>query len=103
MPRKGERFKFAASGQAMSGPIFRFHGFWSSDVICAVADTFRTILGVRFYISDLEGLLELIPGGGLVVVPSAPVMTRLAEDPAHRAALEGADFAITDSGYMVLL
>jgi UDP-N-acetyl-D-mannosaminuronic acid transferase (WecB/TagA/CpsF family) len=30
-------------------------------------------------------------------------MTRLAEDPAHRAALEGADFAITDSGYMVLL
>jgi N-acetylglucosaminyldiphosphoundecaprenol N-acetyl-beta-D-mannosaminyltransferase len=68
-----------------------------------VPDTFRTILGVRFYISDLEGLLDLIPGGGLVVVPSAPVMTRLAEDPAHRAALEGADFAITDSGYMVLL
>jgi N-acetylglucosaminyldiphosphoundecaprenol N-acetyl-beta-D-mannosaminyltransferase len=61
------------------------------------------ILGVRFYISDLEGLLDLIPGGGLVVVPSAPVMTRLAEDPAHRAALEGADFAVTDSGYMVLL
>lgn len=66
-------------------------------------DTFRTILGVRFYISDLEGLLELIPRAGLVVVPSAPVMSRLAEDPAHRAALEGADFAITDSGYMVLL
>jgi UDP-N-acetyl-D-mannosaminuronic acid transferase (WecB/TagA/CpsF family) len=30
-------------------------------------------------------------------------MTRLAEDPAHREALEGADFAVTDSGYMVLL
>jgi N-acetylglucosaminyldiphosphoundecaprenol N-acetyl-beta-D-mannosaminyltransferase len=68
-----------------------------------VRDTFRKILGVRFYISDLEGLLDLVPGGGLIVVPSAPVMTRLAEDPAHRAALEGADFAITDSGYMVLL
>jgi N-acetylglucosaminyldiphosphoundecaprenol N-acetyl-beta-D-mannosaminyltransferase len=69
----------------------------------AVRDTFRKILGVRFYISDLEGLLDLVPGGGLIVVPSAPVMTRLAQDPAHRAAMEGADFAITDSGYMVLL
>jgi N-acetylglucosaminyldiphosphoundecaprenol N-acetyl-beta-D-mannosaminyltransferase len=68
-----------------------------------VQDTFRKILGVRFYIADLEGLLNLIPEGGLIVVPSAPVMTRLAEDAAHRAALEGADFAITDSGYMVLL
>jgi N-acetylglucosaminyldiphosphoundecaprenol N-acetyl-beta-D-mannosaminyltransferase len=68
-----------------------------------VRDTFRKILGVRFYTSDLEGLLELVDGGGLIVVPSAPVMTRLSEDPAHREALEGADFAITDSAYMVLL
>jgi UDP-N-acetyl-D-mannosaminuronic acid transferase (WecB/TagA/CpsF family) len=68
-----------------------------------VRDKFRTILGVRFYIADLEGLLDLVPGGGLIVVPSAPVMVRLADDPAHREALEGADFAITDSGYMVLL
>jgi UDP-N-acetyl-D-mannosaminuronic acid transferase (WecB/TagA/CpsF family) len=68
-----------------------------------VRDTFRKILGVRFYVADLEGLLDLIPGAGLVVVPSAPVMSRLAEDPAHRAALEGADLAVTDSGFMVLL
>jgi UDP-N-acetyl-D-mannosaminuronic acid transferase (WecB/TagA/CpsF family) len=61
------------------------------------------ILGVRFYISDLEGLLDLIPQGGLIVVPSAPVMSRLAEDPAHRLALESSDFAVTDSAYMVLL
>jgi N-acetylglucosaminyldiphosphoundecaprenol N-acetyl-beta-D-mannosaminyltransferase len=68
-----------------------------------VRDTFRTILGVRFYVSNLEGLLDLVPGAGLVVVPSAPVMSRLADDPAHREALEGADFAVTDSGLMVLL
>jgi N-acetylglucosaminyldiphosphoundecaprenol N-acetyl-beta-D-mannosaminyltransferase len=68
-----------------------------------VQDNFRKILGVRFYISDLAGLLELVDGGGLIVVPSAPVMTRLEEDPAHLEALEGADFAITDSGFMVLL
>ena len=66
-------------------------------------DTFRKILGVRFYISDIEGLLELVDRGGLVVVPSAPVMVRLADDPAHRGALESADFAITDSGFMVML
>jgi len=80
-----------------------FHGFWSSYLMRTVRDTFRMILGVRFYISDLEGLLDFVPGGGLIVVPSAPVMTRLAEDPAHREALEGADIAVTDSAFMVLL
>jgi N-acetylglucosaminyldiphosphoundecaprenol N-acetyl-beta-D-mannosaminyltransferase len=68
-----------------------------------VRDPFRKILGVRFYTSDLEGLLDLVPGGGLIVVPSAPVMARLGLDAAHRRALEGADFAVTDSSYMVLL
>jgi N-acetylglucosaminyldiphosphoundecaprenol N-acetyl-beta-D-mannosaminyltransferase len=68
-----------------------------------VADTFRTILGVRFYISDLEGLLDLFPNAGLIVVPSAPVMVRLEVDAAHREALEGADFAVTDSTLMVYL
>lgn len=66
-------------------------------------DPFRKILGVRFYASDLEGLLDRVPGGGLIVVPSAPVMAKLASDPAHRRALEGADFAVTDSSYMVFL
>ena len=58
---------------------------------------------MRFYIADLEGLLDRVPGGGLIVVPSAPVMSRLVEDEAHREALEGADFAVTDSAFMVLL
>ena len=58
---------------------------------------------MRFYIADLEGLLELVGRGGLIVVPSAPVMTRMADDPAHREALESADLAVTDSSYMVLL
>jgi UDP-N-acetyl-D-mannosaminuronic acid transferase (WecB/TagA/CpsF family) len=68
-----------------------------------VRDIFRKILGVRFYISDLEGLVDLVPEGGLIVAPSAPVLVRLADDPAHREALEGADLAITDSSFMVLL
>ncbi len=68
-----------------------------------VRDNFRKILGVNFYVADLEGLLDLVDAGGLIVAPSAPVMVRLEEDPAHREAVEGADLAITDSGFMVLL
>ncbi len=64
---------------------------------------FRQILGIRFYVGSLEGLLELTMQGGLIAVPSAPVLTRLPEDEAHRQAVEGCDFAITDSGFMVLL
>ncbi len=58
---------------------------------------------MRFYVSDLDGLLDLVAEGGLIVVPSAPVLVHLADDAAHRAALEQADFAVTDSGFMVLL
>ena len=70
---------------------------------CRVPDHFRTILGVRFFIGDLDGLLERITQGGLIVAPSAPVMVRMEDDPAHRVAMEGADLAITDSSLMVLL
>ena len=64
---------------------------------------FRRILGIRFYVGPLDGLLALTQQGGLIAVPSAPVLTRLPEDSAHREAVEGCDFAITDSGFMVLL
>jgi N-acetylglucosaminyldiphosphoundecaprenol N-acetyl-beta-D-mannosaminyltransferase len=63
----------------------------------------QTILGVPFYTGDFTGLLQRTQQGGLIVVPSAPVLVGLADDPAHRAAVEGADLAITDSGFMVLL
>src|ERR1039457_6773381 len=60
--------------------ILRFNGFSTFDDTRPVPDAFRKILGVRFYISDLEGLIELVAGGGLIVVPSAPVMVRLPGD-----------------------
>ena len=65
--------------------------------------TTKIILGVKFYAGGMPGLLERTIEGGLIVVPSAPVMVNLAGDPAHRLAIEGSDFAIADSGFMVLL
>jgi UDP-N-acetyl-D-mannosaminuronic acid transferase (WecB/TagA/CpsF family) len=68
-----------------------------------MSDPFRQILGIRFFTGGMEELLDRTAGGGLIVVPSAPVLVKLQTDPAHREALEGSDFAITDSAYMVIL
>jgi UDP-N-acetyl-D-mannosaminuronic acid transferase (WecB/TagA/CpsF family) len=67
-------------------------------------DEFRQILGVRFYVGNLGGLLDRATNGaGLIVVPSAPVLSRMPDDSAHAEALVNCDFAITDSGLMVWL
>lgn len=66
-------------------------------------DHYRRILGVLFYVGPIEGLLDRTMCGGLIVVPSAPVLVNLPVDPAHRQAIESSDLAVTDSGFMVLL
>jgi UDP-N-acetyl-D-mannosaminuronic acid transferase (WecB/TagA/CpsF family) len=63
----------------------------------------KHILRLRFYVGSIQGLLTRTLRGGLIVVPSAPVLVDLEDDEAHREALEGSDFAITDSGFFVLL
>jgi UDP-N-acetyl-D-mannosaminuronic acid transferase (WecB/TagA/CpsF family) len=64
---------------------------------------FRQILGVRFFTGSAEEAVTLGMRGGLVVVPSAPVLVTASEDAATQAALVESDFAITDSGLMILL
>jgi len=65
---------------------------------------FQQILGVRFFVGDARGAIEEVSQrGGLVVVPSAPTLKNLASDKGYREALLGADFAIADSAFMVLL
>lgn len=68
-----------------------------------MTDDFKQILGIRFYTGDLKGLLEQTLQGGLIVVPSGPVLVDLPDNPALREALEHSDLAITDSGFLVLL
>jgi UDP-N-acetyl-D-mannosaminuronic acid transferase (WecB/TagA/CpsF family) len=65
---------------------------------------FQQILGVRFFVGDAQGAIdEVSEHGGLVVVPAAPALKNLAVDKGYREALLGADFAIADSAFMVLL
>ena len=64
---------------------------------------YRQILGIRFFTGTVEEAVALGLRGGLVAVPSAPVFVSMVEDPANRDALLGSDFAIADSGLMVLV
>ena len=64
---------------------------------------YRRILGVKFFVGDAPEAVEIGTRGGLVVVPAAPAMLELAHDHDYRQALLGADLAITDSGFLVIL
>jgi UDP-N-acetyl-D-mannosaminuronic acid transferase (WecB/TagA/CpsF family) len=64
---------------------------------------FQSILGIKFYIGDLPGVLELCAAGNFIVVPAAPALVDLTTDVQYRTALEKSDLAITDSGFMVVL
>lgn len=63
----------------------------------------RQILGVNFYVGDAAGAIERICRGGLLVVPAAPALKDIASNSSYRAALVGADLAITDSAFMVMV
>ncbi|MEO6786681.1 MAG: WecB/TagA/CpsF family glycosyltransferase [Chthoniobacteraceae bacterium] len=64
---------------------------------------YRQILGIRFFTGSAEEAVALGLRGGLVVVPSAPVLVAASEDAATQSALVESDLAITDSGLMILL
>ena len=62
------------------------------------------ILGVRFFNGPAVEIVDLVSRtGGMVVAPAAPSMVNLRYDRDYRDALAAADFAIADSGWMVLL
>jgi UDP-N-acetyl-D-mannosaminuronic acid transferase (WecB/TagA/CpsF family) len=64
---------------------------------------FQSILGVKFYVGELPGLLDLCAEGNFIVVPAAPALVDLTTDLDYRRALENSDLAITDSGFMVVV
>ena len=61
------------------------------------------ILGLRFlHGSAQEAVEQVTRTGGVLVVPAAPAMVRLQCDKIYRKAMSSADYAIPDSGLMVL-
>jgi UDP-N-acetyl-D-mannosaminuronic acid transferase (WecB/TagA/CpsF family) len=66
-------------------------------------ESFRTILGIRFFAGPADEAVQLGLRGGLVVVPSAPVLVTMVEDLPTRLALLDSKLALTDSGLMVML
>ena len=62
------------------------------------------ILGIRFFNGDVAEAIALVSQhGGFLVAPSGTCFARLREDENYRRAVLGADLAIPDSGFMVLL
>ena len=67
------------------------------------AQDVRQILGVNFYVGDLDATIERISHGGLLVVPAAPALKDISWNSSYREALIDSDVAITDSAWMVIL
>ena len=63
----------------------------------------RRILGVDFYAGDVDGAIDQMSSGGLLVVPAAPALKDIACNESYREAITNADVAIPDSSFMVLL
>ena len=63
----------------------------------------RQILGINFYVGDVQGAIRRLANGGLLVVPAAPALKDVARNEEYREALTNADVAIADSAFMVLL
>ncbi len=62
-----------------------------------------TILGIRFFHGTVREAVNRMCAGGLLVVPAAPALKDMETNPGYREALLGADMALPDSAFMVLL
>ncbi len=61
------------------------------------------ILGIDFFDGSAKAAIEIMRGGGLLVVPAAPALKDLDRSLDYRDSLLNADLAITDSAFMVLI
>jgi len=61
------------------------------------------LFGIKFIDADYKEAISLLNKGGLMVVPSGPGLSTIETDFEYTEAVQNADFAITDSGYMILL
>lgn len=69
----------------------------------SISVQFQTILGIRFLQAPAADAIARLRDGGLMIVPSAPVLATLPHDHDYRAAALACDFALVDSAFMTLL
>ena len=60
------------------------------------------ILGIDFIADSVEKVVNILKKGGLLLVPAAPALINIKNDPAYYKALKKADVVIPDSGFMVM-
>jgi len=61
------------------------------------------ILGINFIYGDFEDAISRLNQGALMVVPAAPALAMINSDVKYYQALQKSDFAIPDSGFMILI
>jgi len=61
------------------------------------------LFNISFMNGDYDFVIERLKKGGLMVVPSGPGLATIGTDLRYTEAVQKADFAIPDSGYMILL
>ena len=61
------------------------------------------VLGIDFINTSVKQVVNILKHGGLLVVPAAPALINVKNDPDYYSALQNADVVIPDSGYMALL
>lgn len=64
---------------------------------------FLRLLDINFLFGGYKQAKSLLEGGALMVVPAAPALVNINSDNEYYDALKRADFAIPDSGLMVLI
>jgi len=68
-----------------------------------MAKKFVEIRGITFLDGNAADAMQLLANGAVMVVPSAPGLATIDRDPDYYQALKESDFAIFDSGLLVLL
>ena len=61
------------------------------------------LFDISFLNDDYHSAIEKLKKGAFMVVPSGPGLATIDKDKRYAEAVQKADFAIPDSGYMVLL
>lgn len=76
---------------------------FSPPALSRETESYRQILGVKFFVGSAPEAVEVGARGGLMVAPAAPGLVDMERDRDYHQALLESDLAITDSGFLVIL